>query len=72
MEMSPVCTNAKVVCIVASSSQDSDLQRNGDHSLDEGHCFTVQGCWRPSAQRQVDQRKVRHVRGIVPQPSAML
>lgn len=52
---------ARSLVSFASSGQDSDLQRHGDHSLDEGHGFTVQGRRRPSAQRQVDERKVGSV-----------
>lgn len=59
-----VPTRGLIVCCF-SSSKDSDLQRNGDHPLDEGHRSTLQGCGRPSAQRQVDQRKVSHMHTLI-------
>ncbi len=54
-----------VFCVVFSSCQDSDLQWDGHHSLDEGHCLTMQGCWRPSSYHQVAQGKVSHAETIM-------
>lgn len=65
MEMSPFGPTRGLIACCFSSSQDSDLQRDGDDPLDEGHRFTLQGCGRPSAQRQVDQRKVSHVHALI-------
>lgn len=58
METSPFVPTQRLFVCCFSSCQDSDLQRNGDHALDEGHPPALQGCGGPSAQRQVDQRKV--------------
>ncbi|XP_066033234.1 cell adhesion molecule DSCAM isoform X4 [Chamaea fasciata] len=38
-----------------SSCQDSDVQRDGDNSLDEGHCPPLQSCGGPSSNSQMDE-----------------
>ncbi|XP_064561597.1 cell adhesion molecule DSCAM isoform X3 [Zonotrichia leucophrys gambelii] len=38
-----------------SSCQDSDVQRDGDNALDEGHCPPLQSCGGPCSNSQVDE-----------------